>query len=104
MGVHFNYQQKYRQNWFYMTVPLIAIIILVTFTNSVQHPYYEYLTSMSYSKVKAILVQVFDVIQTLISILISLSFIFLLRTIFKRFAALNSILMYACSFTLLWNY
>lgn len=95
MGIPFNYQQEYRQNWLYITVAVVAAAFLTIITLSTDNIFYKYLTI---DQMQSMLIQFYDWTQTYMSLLISITFMILLRALYKRFAMLNSFLRYEIIF------
>lgn len=92
MGIHFDYRQEYRQNWFYVTAAMFTTISSSIFTFISVNIYLDHLF---HGHMKDLLTQPFDHVQVYITMVISTTFTILLHTLYKRFAVLNSFLTYA---------
>ena len=89
MGIHFDYQQEYRQNSLFIAIAMGVTTILLIFSICTLDLYYTFLTK---ERMKELLISFTDSIEQYILVLITITFTILLRTLYKRFTMLNSFL------------
>lgn len=86
--VYFNYKREHRNASIHSVVAIILSLLLITMTNLITHNLWEI------SSVLHVLDLVYSLLQNSMSLSVSISFTFLLRNLYRRYVALNSLLRY----------